>query len=140
MNKKTCAIILGNRLNDDGSISDILKDRLKMAMEIEELFHPDYFILSGGVANLKAKISEAEAMYNYLVSNGFNKNKLYLEQNSLTTVENATYSLEIVKELQAEIIIVCTSPYHFADRKYLAIESFIKEIKDTNIILMTYCR
>ena len=140
MNKKLVAIVLGNRLNDDGSLSEIGKERLVLAKEIDELFNPDYFILSGGVANAKAKISEAEAMYNYLAQSGFNKEKLIIEKDSMTTVQNARYSVPLAKDLGAEVIMVCTSPYHFGNPIYRAMESFVSETKDTGIALMTYCK
>ncbi len=140
MNKKIIAVILGNRLNDDGSISTFQEQRLLMAMEIDKEFNPDYFILSGGVANKNATLSEAEAMYNYLVKNGFNKDKLIIEKDSLTTVQNAKYSVPIAKKLGAEILIVCSNTYHFSDPQFLAISSFEKELKDSNITLMTYSR
>ena len=76
---KKVAIILGNRVNDDGTITEIQKERLEMAIEIENEFHPDYFILSGGSPNKLAGISEAKGMYDYLVAKGFNKDKLILE-------------------------------------------------------------
>ena len=62
MSKKTVVIVLGNRLNDDGSITKIQEERLKMALELEEMFHPDYFILSGGLANPIPQLTEAEAV------------------------------------------------------------------------------
>ena len=127
-------------MNDDGTITKIQEERLQMAMELNELFNPDYFILSGGVANKKAIISEAEGMYNYLVAKGFDKDKLIIEDNSLTTVQNAKYSIPIAKEKGAEIVIVCSSGYHFADAQYLAMDSFVKEIQGSNIRLMTYCK
>lgn len=145
MNKKIVVIILGNRLNDDGSLSTIGKERLKLASEIEQTFHPDYYILSGGLANEKAGITEAEAMYNYLLEKhqnvpGFNKDKFILEKESLSTVGNAKYSVPLAKELGAEIIIVCSSAYHFGDPVYKAMESFVNELKNSNIVLMTYCK
>ena len=42
---KKVAIILGNRVNDDGTITEIQKQRLEMAIEIEKEFNPDYFVL-----------------------------------------------------------------------------------------------
>lgn len=140
MEDKMIAIILGNRLNDDGTISKIQEERLIMAKEIEEKFHPDYFILTGGIANKKAKISEADAMYNYLVNNGFNKDKLIKEEDSLTTVENAKNSIHIAKRLNAKYIMVCTSGYHFADPKYQTMESFVSIAAKYNLILLTYTR
>ena len=47
MKTKKVVIILGNRLNDDGSITEIQKQRLELALEIEKEFNPDYYILSG---------------------------------------------------------------------------------------------
>ena len=140
MKKKTVVIVLGNRLNDDGTITQIQEDRLKMALELEELFNPDYFILSGGPANPKPGLTEAEAMYNYLINVGFNKDKLILEKNSYSTVENAKYSVPIAIELGAEIIIVCSSAYHFENPGYKLVESFVKEISVHNVVLMSYCK
>lgn len=139
MSKKV-AVILGNRVNDDGTITEIQKERLLMALEIENEFHPDYFILSGGSPNQKAGISEAEGMYNYLVENGFNKSKLIKEDQSLTTVQNAKFSIPIAEKLGAEILIVCSSLYHFEDLQYHALESFIAEVKKTNMTLMIYTK
>ena len=140
MDKKTIAIVLGNRLNDDGTISTIQEDRLQMALEVNELFNPDYLILSGGLANPKAGITEAEAMYNYLVNIGFDRSKLLLEKLSNSTVENAKYSVPIALELGAEIIIVCSSAYHFGNPEYKLVESFVKELDGHKIVLMSYCR
>ena len=140
MNKKVVAIILGNRLNDDGTITLIQEQRLLMALDIEKTFNPDYFILTGGLANEKAQKTEAQAMYEYLVNKGLNKDKLILEENSYTTVDNAKYSIPIAKKLKAEIIIVCSSPYHFVNPIHKCMESFTKELEDSNIVLMTYCQ
>ena len=140
MNKKTIVIVLGNRLNDDGSISEIQKQRLQLALELEEQFNPDYFILSGGLANPQAGRTEAEAMYENLIKMGIKEEKLIKENDSLTTVQTAYYSAPIAKKLGAEVVIICTSPYHLGDPKYKAMESFVNELKDTNIAIMTYTR
>ena len=133
-------IILGNRLNDDGSISKIQEDRLLLALEIEEKFKPDYYILSGGLANPVAKRTEADAMYEYLVAKGIDEKKLIKEGNSLSTVENALYSVPIAEKLGAKTIMVCSSAYHFGNPVYKAMETFVKETEGKNITLMTYCR
>lgn len=140
MSKKTIVIVLGNRLNDDGSISEIQKQRLQLALELEQLYNPDYFILSGGLANPAAGRTEAEAMYENLIKMGMNEEKLIKENDSLTTVQNAYYSAPIAKKLGAEQVIICTSPYHIGDPRYKAMESFINEFKDTSIAVMCYTR
>ena len=133
-------IILGNRLNDDGSISKIQEDRLLLALEIEEKFNPDYYILSGGLANPAAKRTEADAMYEYLVAKGLDEKKLIKEGKSLSTVENALYSVPIAEKLGAKTIMVCSSAYHFGNPVYKAMETFVKETEGKDITLMTYCR
>lgn len=138
MERKIVAIILGNRLNDDGTITKFQEERLQMAIEIENLFKPDYFILSGGVANPLANMSEAEAMFNYLVDKGINQNKLIKEDQSHSTVENALYSVPIAKKLGAKTIILSTSLYHFKNPCYKTMESFINEIEKSGITLITY--
>ena len=134
------AIILGNRVNDDGTITNIQKERLEMALEIEKEFNPDFFILSGGSPNKKASISEAEGMYNYLVEKGFNKDKLILEDQSNSTKQNAEFSIPIAEKLGADIVIVCSSLYHFEDLQYHALEHFINEVKKTKMALMIYTK
>lgn len=138
MNKKIIAIILGNRLKDDGTITTTQEERLLMALEIQEKFNPDYFILSGGSPNTKANKSEAEAMYDYLIEKGMDKNKLIKEDKSLSTVQNAKFSVPLAFELGAEIIIVCSSLYHFEDPQYSLMPSFIKEAKQLGLTMMTY--
>ena len=112
----------------------------KKIIEIEELFSPKYYILSGGPANPVPGLTESEAMYNYLVNVGFDKTKLIKEMNSYSTVENAKFSVPIALELGADIIIVCSSAYHFENPGYKLMESFVNEIKDKNVILMSYCK
>lgn len=137
---KKIVIVLGNRLNDDGSISRIQEERLEMALELEKLYEPDYFILSGGLANPKAGITEAKAMYNYLVGVGLNPEKLVLEDKSLSTVENAKFSVPLAETLGAEMIIVCSSSYHFGNPAYKLMESFVKELDGRNLVMMTYMK
>jgi hypothetical protein len=79
-------------------------------------------------------------MYNYLVNAGINKDKLVLEKNSYSTVENAKYSVPIALELGAEIIIVCSSAYHFENPGYKLVESFVKQLNGHNVVLMSYCK
>ena len=123
------AIILGNRLNDDGSMSEILKKRLQSALKINQLFAPSKIILSGGVANPNADVSEAEVMRNYLVSQGVQSDKLVIEDKSMTTKQNAEFSVPMAANLGASQILLCTSIEHMG-RKFLnPIRLFCKELR-----------
>lgn len=122
------AIILGNRLNDDGSMTETLYKRLQLTKEVIEKYHPYKLILSGGLANNKANITEADSMFDYLISEGIEKDNLIIENKSLTTVENAKYSLPIaIKEKATDIMIVSTIE-HFNKVKYNVVDIFQNEL------------
>lgn len=140
MDKKLVVVVLGNRLNDDGSITEIQKQRLELALEIEEQFKPYCYILSGGPANPVPGKSEALAMYEYLLEKGISKDRLILEDQSYSTVQNAKNSVPIVKELGADILMICTSLYHLANPGYKAMETFGNELEGSNIVLMSYAK
>ena len=55
-------VVLGNRLNDDGSMSELMRERLNLTLQIEKRLAPQIIVLSGGVANKKANVAEAEVM------------------------------------------------------------------------------
>ena len=87
------AIILGNRMNDDGTISNTMKKRLDLTLELYNEYKPDKIIVSGGIANKVANISEASKMEEYLIEKGLDPELIIKEDNSMTTRENALYSL-----------------------------------------------
>ena len=55
-------VVLGNRMNDDGTMTGLSVKRLNAAMRFVSAFNADKIILSGGVANKKANRSEASAL------------------------------------------------------------------------------
>ena len=134
------AIILGNRLNDDGSISELMEQRLKSTLKIDALFAPEKIIVSGGVANENAGVSEAQKMQEYLVSHGIGIDKIVLEDNSLSTKQNAEFSVPMAANLGATEILLCTSSEHMS-RAYLnPIKLFTKQLaKYPKIKLSAYC-
>lgn len=132
------AIILGNRINDDRSLSSYMIERLEMAIKVDNQFRPDYIIVSGGIANPVAGISEASAMKEYLSNKGIETNKIIIEDKSMTTKENALYSIPIAKKLNATSIIIVSSIDHFAYRSYNVCEIFHEAIGNDNIELIFY--
>lgn len=132
------AICLGNRINDDGSFTEIMVKRLELVTELYESKGCDKIICSGGVANPKVSFSEAEMMKKYLVSLGINESDIYTEDKSMTTKENAQYSVPIALELGANTIIIVSTSEHFYKYSYNPIKYFLENIRDKNIKLMIY--
>lgn len=133
------AVVLGNRLKDDGSCTDIMMARLNLALEVDRVMRPDRIILSGGVANPLAGKSEAQVMFDWLVAQGIDADKLVLEDKSLTTKQNAKFSVPIALQLGADKILVCTTPEHM-HRKFLnPIKLFRSTLKKTKVSLSGCC-
>ena len=123
------AIILGNRLNDDGTMSQILLKRLQTALRVNELFSPAKIIVSGGVANQKVGVSEAEVMSDFLVSQGVEKDKIVVEDKSMTTKQNALFSVPIAAKLGATEILLTTSIEHMGRKNLNPIRLFEKQLQ-----------
>ena len=123
-------VVLGNRMNDDGTMTGLSVKRLNAAMRFAAAFGVDKIILSGGVANKKANRSEAAAMREYLVDNGVSEDKLICEDQSTTTEENAKYSVPIAAKLGATEITVITSNEHMSRNFLNPIKLFEKELRN----------
>lgn len=123
-------VVLGNRMNDDGTMTGLSVKRLNAAMRFAAAFGVDKIILSGGVANKKANRSEAAAMREYLVDNGVAEDKLIREDQSTTTEENAKYSVPIAAKLGATEITVITSNEHMSRNFLNPIKLFEKELRN----------
>lgn len=134
------AVVLGNRINDDGGMSEIMRKRLRTALKVYGLFSPDKIVLSGGIANKKVDKSEASMMCDYLVAHGVSRDILILEDKSLTTKQNAEFTVPIVVGLQATELLLCTSIEH-ASRSYLnPIKLFSKQLERyRQIELSVFC-
>lgn len=129
-------IVLGNKLNDDESLSEKAIKRCSITKKALDIFRPDKIILTGGIANEKTHISEAKAMYNYLIKD-IDPKFFILEEKASTTTENAIFSLEICRKLNINEVIVISSIEHFGrtDPKN-AILCFRDVIKDYPEILL----
>lgn len=129
------AIVLGYRLKDDGDIADTLKQRLDMTLELYQEYHPEKIIVSGGIANLKAGISEASKMKDYLVEHGIPTEQIIEENQSTSTYENAKFSIPIALKFHPDTIFLCTTIEHLARKPYNAIQYFSDWINEVDPLL-----
>ena len=75
--------------------------------------HPDSCCVVSGGKGSNEDISEAQCMYDYLVSKGISPERIYREENSVNTEENIAFSKEVIEEngLSPEMAIV-TDGFH----------------------------
>ena len=133
------AVVLGNRMNDDGSPSQLMLKRMELTMEMYNQMHPDKIIVSGGFANKKAGITEASFMRNHLILQGIPEDVIVEEGNSMTTQQNAIFSVPMAKEMGAKSIVVVTSAEHMSRAFLNPLKLFQKQLKGSNIRLYGFC-
>jgi len=101
-------------------VSPQLELRLKTAYEILNENEHIIAVVSGGQGPDEL-ISEAEAMKKYLIKLGINENRIYIEDQSTSTIENITYSINILKgyKLNSTDIAIVTTDFHMFRAKML---------------------
>ncbi|MBR7162519.1 MAG: YdcF family protein [Clostridia bacterium] len=120
-------VVLGNRMNDDGTLSDAMLERLNKALVVADDF--DKIIVTGGVANSIAGRAEGDMMSKWLVENGVPMGKILVENRSHTTKENAKFTAPIIKGIGAEEVTILSSAYHIDRKVYNPVRLFKKYTK-----------
>ena len=108
--KDHAIVILGYALADDGSMRQPLMERLKVGLAIAKQYPHSKIIVTGGVP--KQGITEAEAMSNWLISQGIKKDRIILEDKSTDTVENALFTTAILEKEGIKDVTLVTSASH----------------------------
>lgn len=110
--KEDAAIVLGAAVHGK-TPSLTLKKRLDKAVEYHKQNPNTIIVVSGGQGNGE-DISEAEAMKTYLVEQGVAADKIIKEDNSTSTIENFTFSKEILDKHFNKDYATCfiTNEYH----------------------------
>lgn len=109
MNQKAI-IILGAAVWSEGVPSPTLRQRIKTASLAAKQMQSAIVICSGGVG--RHPPSEAEVMMDGLLRSGIEKGRIFLESSSHSTLDNAKFSIEIMKKHNATLAYVVTDAYH----------------------------
>ena len=129
-------IVLGYKLNDDASMEERLVHRLDLCLKLINEEPYDKIIVSGGCPTPPGlEVSEADVMAKYLIEKGVDKDMIILENKSLTTEENALYSVPIAKSLNAKKITVITTLEHMSRDFLNPVKLFADQVKDNDITL-----
>lgn len=113
--KKKCGFVIihGAGLIDGLSPTPLLAGRLDKGMEVFKRAGDDAKIIVSGGQGSDEKVSEAEAMAEYLLVKGIPRSKIILEDKSKTTLENVKFSQEIVNSVDPNSrCIFVTSDFH----------------------------
>ena len=108
-------IIHGAGLLDGERVTPLLKRRIDKAVQaFQQSKNPHIRLIASGGQGSDEKISEAQAMYNYLVEHtDVPKEAIILEEKSTTTYENLLFSKEIGEQLiENPRFLFVTNDYH----------------------------
>ncbi|MCT4509968.1 MAG: YdcF family protein [Tepidibacter sp.] len=114
-------VVLGSGLWGD-ALSPTLLGRMNKALEFIDN-NPDTKIVVCGGQGIGENLPEAEAMSDYLVLNGVNKNKIIQEDKSTSTLENLKFAKKILSDLDGKnnhIIMIVTNEFHLFRSKFIA--------------------
>jgi uncharacterized SAM-binding protein YcdF (DUF218 family) len=114
-------IVLGASVRQDGSPSRIMASRLRAAQAFLEAAPDSRLILSGGQGG-NEPMSEAQCMYETLVSWGVDPSRLLLEPESSNTWENLQFSRAILEAQGGteQPVAVISSEFHLPRARYIA--------------------
>lgn len=114
---KDFVIILGSKINKDGSLPPLLKGRVDKALDFgnkqyEITKKKIIYVPSGGKGNDEVT-SEAEAIKKYLIEKGIKDKQILIEDKSTSTFENMKFSKNKIDETKKDAkISFSTTNYH----------------------------
>lgn len=101
-------VILGCQVKSWGP-SILLQDRLNTALEYWEE-HSDITIVVSGGQGPDEHMTEAQAMYDYLVEHGVDGAQILREDQSHNTIQNLTYTMDLLEDegydVTADMVVV----------------------------------
>jgi len=112
-----CIVALGFQLQPDGTMRDELLARLKVVLESAEKYPNAYIVCTGGGTAAENKAAtEAGEMAKWLIANGVAEDRVIVEDNSLTTAQNAIFTYDILTTQFPKVrqIAIVSSDYHIA--------------------------
>ena len=110
-------IILGSKINNDGTLPPLLKARVDKAIDFgkkqyETTKKKIVYVPSGGKGRDEV-MAEAIAIKNYLIENGIKEKDILIEDKSTNTIENMKYSKDKIDKVKNDAnISFSTTNYH----------------------------
>ena len=113
------AIVLGNSVYADSSLTPILKGRVDKAYQLYKTGHVKRIMVSGGSGKLDYGVSEGMAMKRYLVAAGIPADSIIEDNLGQNTYLTARNFMIVNDSLHFSSAIVVSSFYHITRSKYI---------------------
>lgn len=112
-----CILVLGCKVKEDGTPSDMLRDRLTRAIELYKVGVSPKLLMSGDHG--RKEYDELAIMKQYAIDAGVPSSDIFMDHAGFSTYESMYRAKEIFK---ANKIIIVTQEYHLYRALYLARE------------------
>lgn len=110
-----CIVVLGCHVRSDGSLSDMLEDRLKCGVKLYDLGAAPKLLMSGDHG--REGYDEVDAMKHYAVDQGVPSEDVFMDHAGFSTYETVYRAKEI---FGADKILIVTQEYHLYRALYIA--------------------
>ena len=113
-----CIIVLGCLVRSDGTLSDMLCDRVERGIEVYELMAQKSgakLLMSGDHGTVE--YDEVNAMKQYAIEKGIDSKEIFMDHAGFSTYESIYRAKEI---FGAERVVIITQEYHLYRALYIA--------------------
>ena len=110
-----CILVLGCQVKDDGTPSDMLRDRLTRGIEVYNLGAAPKLLMSGDHG--REDYDEVGTMKQYAINEGIASESIFMDHTGFSTYESVYRAKEI---FQADKIIIISQDYHLYRALYIA--------------------
>ena len=110
-----CALVLGAGVNDDGTPSDVLRDRLDVALSLYRDGRVERLLVSGD--HRAASHDEPNAMRRYLEANGVPREAIFMDHAGFDTYSSVWRAKHVYG---ADRVIVVTQDFHLPRALFVA--------------------
>ena len=111
------AVILGTTVNEDGTLSERLENRLKCGLDLYLNSQVQKILVSGGLG--KEGHYEGDKMKEYLLKNGVPDSVVVVDNLGNNTIASVDNTLKLKDSLKFESIIVVSQYFHLSRSKML---------------------
>lgn len=132
-----CFIVLGFALNPDGTMTDELIGRLNVAKASLDKYPEAKVLVTGGVE--KNGWTEGQRMHDWLVENGIDESRIYVENKAPDTAGNASYSFDILyHDGSIKTVSLISSQYHINRGSILYYTESVLKAKELGVPEITF--
>ena len=115
MKKSHVALVLGNKVNKDGTVSERLKSRLDKSIELYRQKYYDKIIVSGGLG--REGHDEAVVMRAYLIKNSIDSTHIIVDSDGVNTYKSSLFADSVMTVYNWNSVLVITNYYHIRRSK-----------------------